>query len=330
MGITNTTAPGKLILCGEHAVVYGCPAIALPLNGVRARVQIVDGAAGSGVCICARDLEREWIAGQSITDPLGDLAFATFHHLGTGVSDVTITITSDIPIAGGLGSGAAVATALVRGLATHLGRDIPAETVSNLVYCSEQRYHGTPSGIDNTVIAFERPIWFVRQRVVQTSDEQEQADAPQSPPPPPIIEPVKVSTPFTLLIGDTGVRSKTRLPVAEVRRRWIADPQVSEELFAQVAALVHEIRLVLTTGDIPRLGMLLNTNQHVLQQMGVSSPELEQLVDAALAAGALGAKLSGAGWGGVMLALVDELRREAVASALRRAGAARVMQTVVT
>jgi len=76
--------------------------------------------------------------------------------------------------------------------------------------------------------------------------------------------------------------------------------------------------------------MLLNTNQHVLQQMGVSSPELEQLVDAALAAGALGAKLSGAGWGGVMLALVDELRREAVASALRRAGAARVMQTVVT
>jgi len=167
--MTEASAPGKIILCGEHAVVYGRPAIALPLADLRARVVVEPGDAGSGITIDAPDLERRWTLASAPDHPLSALIVSVLDHLSRGAqSDVPapalqIHITSTIPIAEGMGSGAAVATALVRALATHLGHELPAEAVSTLVYTSERRFHGTPSGIDNTVIAFERPIWFVRR-----------------------------------------------------------------------------------------------------------------------------------------------------------------------
>jgi mevalonate kinase len=231
-----------------------------------------------------------------------------------------------------MGSGAAVATAVVRALAAHLGRQLAPAEISALVYPSEQRFHGTPSGIDNTVSAYEQPIWFVRQ---QTKDEGPKTKDESSDssfvlrPPSPLIEPITIASPFILLIGDTGVRSATRLPVGEVRKRWQAAPARYEALVDQVGAIVTQVRDVLEQGDIPALGPLLSQNHTLLQQIGVSSPELDALVVAAQAAGALGAKLSGAGWGGVMLALVTPDTRVQVAAALEQAGAKRVIATVV-
>ena len=143
-----------------------------------------------------------------------------------------------------MGSGAAVATAIARALAAHLGRQLTPSEISPLVYASEQRFHGTPSGIDNTVIAYEQPIWFQRTEIRDWRSGSGDA-SPQSPISdlqPPLIEPITIASPFTLLIGETGVRSATRLPVGEVRRRWQADPARYEALFDQVGAIVMQAR----------------------------------------------------------------------------------------
>ncbi|NJN65948.1 MAG: mevalonate kinase [Chloroflexaceae bacterium] len=316
---SSASAPAKLILCGEHAVVYGRPAIALPLAGVRANVQVDQGRPGSGITLRATNLHQEWKVDGASPDPLGELALATLHHLGIPPSDLVIMIDSAIPIAGGMGSGAAVATALVRALAAHIGCVLPAGEISALVYTCEQRYHGTPSGIDNTVIAHERPIWFERR---MGSGQRRTVNH---------IEPVAIANPLTLVIGDTGVRSETRLPVGEVRQRWQADPTTYEALFDQVGSLVRQAREALAMGDHESLGPLLNENQRLLETMGVSSPELARLVQAARDAGASGAKLSGAGWGGVMLALADDddITRRAIVGALKRAGAVQVLETQI-
>jgi mevalonate kinase len=339
------SAPAKLILCGEHAVVYGRPAIALPLAGIRASVEVAD-RHGSGIVVLARDLRRRWRVTDEPNNPLSELitnllAYLETHplirspaHPLTRSPDLRIAITSTIPIASGMGSGAAVATALVRALAAHLGRALPPAEISALVYASEQRYHGTPSGIDNTVIAYEQPIWFQRTKDERrkTEDEEMASDKRSSfvlGPSSALIEPATIAQPFTLLIADTGVRSATRLPVGEVRQRWQAAPARYEALFSQIGDLVVQVRVALAKGDILALGPLLSRNHALLQQIGVSSPELDVLVAAAQASGALGAKLSGAGWGGVMLALVTPAARECVAQALAVAGAKRVIETTI-
>ena len=311
-------------------MVYGCPAIALPLDGIRARAAVADGRAGSGILVVARDLRRRWRVADDPGNPLSELVASALEYFDTHpltrspahplthMPDLKITITSTIPIASGMGSGAAVATALVRAIAGHLGRSLAPAEVSALVYTSEQRFHGTPSGIDNTVIAYERPIWFKRSNV-QTFERSNV----------PLIEPIAIAQPFTLLVGDTGVHSATSAPVGEVRRRWQADPARYHALFDQVSALVARARALLAQGDVPALGRLLSANHLLLLQIGVSSPELDALVAAAQRAGALGAKLSGAGWGGVMLALVTPATREAVTRALDQAGAQRVLETTI-
>jgi mevalonate kinase len=315
-------ASGKIILCGEHAVVYARPAIALPLSDVRAYVTVQPAQpAASGITFHAPDLGQTWTLDDNPEHPLSELTRHTLAELGVErTPTLRLQITSSIPIASGLGSGAAIATAIVRALSAHMGRSLTNQAISALVYASERRFHGTPSGIDNTVVAFEQPIWFCRPSAAQLATTQDAR---------PTIEPIQIAAPFTLLIGDTGIRSATHLPVGDVRKRWQADPAHYEALFDQVDALVTQARQALASGAIDTLGGLLNQNHTVLQQIGVSSPELDRLVEAARAAGALGAKLSGGGWGGIMIALVEPHTRERVAEALRAANAANVLETTV-
>lgn len=319
-------APGKLILCGEHVVVYGRPAIALPISALRARVALADGPVGSGINFEARDIGVLWALEDDPTNPLSQIVTSLLTHLGiTRTPDIRLTISSDMPIASGMGSGAAVATALVRAVAARFGRALPPDEVSALVYASEKGYHGTPSGIDNTVIAYEQPIWFVRRP--QADGQPPAGEAERGPDT--TIEPIQIAAPLTLLIGDTGVRSATHMPVGTLRQRWQDEPERYEELFTAVGALVGQARAALAQGQAETLGGLLDQNHALLQQIGVSSPELDQLVAAAQAAGALGAKLSGAGWGGVMLALVTPASRAGVAAALAAAGATKVFETSI-
>jgi mevalonate kinase len=334
----EASAPAKLILCGEHAVVYGSAAIALPLNDIRAHAQAAPAPQGSGIRLHTPDLEDTWTLTERPEHPLSELTLAALRRLqvlAPEPPDLEITIRSAIPVAGGMGSGAAVATALVRALASICGLVLAPDDVAALVYLSEQRYHGTPSGIDSTVIAYEQAIWYERPQHGQPEpavvrQAAQVPGAPQRPQSETLIEPLEIGEPFMLVIGDTGLRSETRLPVGEVRRRWEADQQNYQYLFNRVDYVVRQVRLALATGDTTTLGLMLNENQELLEQMGVSSPELNRLVAAAQRAGALGAKLSGGGWGGVMLALADDTEHATeIAEALRRAGATDVRVTQV-
>jgi mevalonate kinase len=332
---TQRSASGKIILCGEHAVVYGRPAIALPLADVRAHAIVHSSTRGTGITIDAPDLERRWTLADAHDHPLSELIANIFTYLGiASPPNLLIEIESTIPIASGMGSGAAIATALVRALAVHLSRDLSAAEISALVYTSEQRFHGTPSGIDNTVIAYEQPIWYVRTSPSSAVSSQLQVTATK--PPGTVdhglrttIEPIAIAAPFTLLIGDTGLRSPTHLPVGEVRHRWQAQSALYETLFDAVGELVVRARAALALGNLATLGGLLDQNHDLLAQIAVSSTELDRLVGAARAAGALGAKLSGAGWGGIMIALVTPAIIQDVTQALRGAGAVRVLKTTI-
>jgi mevalonate kinase len=313
-------APGKVILFGEHAVVYGRPAIAVPVMDVQAMATVTAGEPGSGVCIQAADLpapdgrpggRRYRLRDAPADDPLRasvELSLAAFlsnqrdRGLGSPDSepDLLIGITSTIPMARGLGSGAAVATAVARALAGYFGRVPQPGEISGLVYEVEKLHHGTPSGIDNTVIAYEQPVYFVRGEGMAR---------------------LRVGAALSLVIADTGVVSSTRAVVEDVRRRWQAQPDHYEGVFDEIGAIARQARSAIERGDPSAVGRLMNENHELLVGLGVSSPELDALVKAARAAGALGAKLSGAGWGGNALALVEPGRAPAIASAMREAGA---------
>ena len=313
----TTHAVAKLIIAGEHAVVYRRPAIAVPVPAIRAQVQIVTAPHGQGCIIHSPDLARSGQLGVD-SDPLLDLVSDILSSWHNPIPDVTITITSDIPIASGMGSGAAVATALVRALAQFLHHDIDSDAVGALVYRSEQRLHGTPSGIDNTVIAYDQPIAFCRR--------PPRADGtPQTA----LIAPLTITHPVTLVVGDSGERSPTHLAVAGVRQRRDQATAHYDALFDAIAAVTVVAQQALASGDTPLLGALCTQNHSLLQAIGVSTPLLDQLVEAAIAAGAYGAKLSGAGVGGVMFAVTDATNSSAVAAAIQQAGATRTFTTTI-
>lgn len=306
----SATAPAKIILFGEHAVVYGRPALAAPVIHLRARATI-ERTDEPDVRLIAPDLNRAAdLSDVGPDNPLAAIVRVVEKSLGCSLSDgYTLSVTSDIPIAGGLGSGAAISVAVIRALAHYLGaaESMPREEVSHLAYEVEKLHHGTPSGIDNTVIAYEQPVYFVRR----------QQDN--------LIEPFAVARPIRLAIGDTGVRSATIDVVGDVRRRWSEDRDRFESIFDACGRIADEGRAALAAGELEVVGELMNQNQLWLERMTVSSSRLELLVRAARDAGALGAKLSGGGRGGNMIALVTPETEEAVVAALTAAGAARVL-----
>lgn len=308
--MVTATAPGKVILAGEHAVVYGRPAIAAPVWQVVATATITATAPGAGCTLVASDLGQVLqLADAGDNEPLAVVTRLTLARLGVAhMPDWRIELHSDIPIASGLGSGAALSTALVRAIFARLGQPAPPAVVSELVYESERFYHGVPSGIDNTVVAYGQPIWFVKGQ---------------------LPEPFTLAAPILLAIADTGIRSPTVLTVSKVREAWLQDRPRYEAIFDAIGDLVHAARRALEQGDVSALGGLLNANQALLQSMGVSCDAIETLVAAARAAGASGAKLSGAGGGGNIIALVEPTTAPAVHAALVAAGARRVIVTAL-
>ena len=328
----SASAPGKIILFGEHAVVYGQPALAIPITQVQATATILPspsgtiapevkrsgaqaGAGGEGkLWIEALNLGRRYrLSDADPRDPLAAAVRLTCAHAALLIpAGIAISIDSTIPIASGLGSGAAVCTALVRALAQYLNHPLTQSQISSIVFETEKLLHGTPSGIDNTVIAYARPVCFVKG---------------QDP------QPFTVAQPFRLLIADTGLASPTRITVGDVRAAWQKEPEHYEKIFAEIGGIVGEARALIEAEQTPSvsktLGVLMTRNHALLQQLTVSGPELDALVTAALKAGAQGAKLSGGGRGGNMLTLSTEETEAAVRSALERAGAKRVIGTTV-
>jgi len=313
----KTSAPGKIILFGEHAVVYNRPALAVPVNQVQVTAEVLD-SDSAGIFIDAPMVNlHDELNALPADHAIGSVILKVFSTLGLSSPSgrragdeggIEINITSTIPVAAGLGSGAAVSVALIRALSAYLNHPLPDEQVNDLVFKIEKLHHGTPSGIDNTVITFNKPVYFIKGQPIET---------------------FKTGKPFMIVIGDTGIPAPTKESVGDVRRLWIKDNITFENIFNEIAQLSLIARRSIESGKPELLGELMNQNHELLQQLTVSSPELDKLVEAAKNAGALGAKLSGGGRGGNMIALVEKETAENVSNALISAGAKRTIVTTI-
>jgi mevalonate kinase len=266
---------GKVILLGEHAVVYGVPAIAVGIErGARATVTPL--ASGP-----SRIIVRDWEVDVAADHATHDLARALSAALdASGVTrPVLVEVEADLPPGGGLGCSAALGVALVRALDARASK----AQVDERAMAWERVFHGNPSGVDAAVAAEGGCLLFEKGK----------------PP-----EPVCVHGALHLCVGSTGLASSTKSMVESVARLRARRPELVAKTFDGIHALVRNARLAIEAGDIFALGRLMDLNQMLLSGLFVSSQEIERLCDLARGAGALGAKLTGAGGGGSVVALV--------------------------
>ena len=231
----QTSAPAKAILLGEHAVVYGMPAIALPLSQVRAYADYQFSEAL--LSVSAENNSQFSLSWSQIrhraADPVALMIRQTAQRVGAKELRGNILIRSDIPIASGLGSGAAVSAALGRATAALLGVELSSGVLNELVYEVEKLHHGTPSGIDNTVVVYEKPVYFVKDK---------------------ILEFLQVSQPLRLIVADTGIAALTRDTVADVRHLCQQQPQRTRQLLEGIGKLTQLARQHLEAGEAQQLG----------------------------------------------------------------------------
>ena len=307
----TASAPGKIILFGEHAVVYGEPALAVPVPALQARAIISPNLSGSTGEV---QIEAPEI---SLATPLS--ALKPDHPLKAAISQVVgkenleqipacqIQINSSIPLSSGLGSSAAISSALIRALAGFLGRPLTDDEVSQAAFEVEKIHHGTPSGIDNSVIVFQKPVFY-------------QKGEP--------IEFLTIEKPFQILIAGSGSPGDTRQAVELVKQNWSREPERYQQYFSEIGDIARTARELLLKGQFRDLGPLMDQNQRLLGELGVSTPTLDHLAQTAKQAGALGAKLSGGGLGGYLIALVED-RIEPIREALIKEGASGLYLTTI-
>jgi mevalonate kinase len=268
-------AGGKVILLGEHAVVHGHGAV---VAGLAASVRVsvrprVDGA-------------REMVGESGERYP--HLATALQRALAIlelpATTGLTVTIGGDLPVAVGLGSSAALSVALLRALASASNRTLSDEQVARGAHLIEKLFHGTPSGVDSTAATFGGLLWF------------------EAGPPPRHLF-LRPAQAFEVVIALSGKRHETRATVGGLRERAAASPGVYAPVLRAIGEITDAARSAIESGSLSLLGELMSMNHLLLRALGVSTPELDRATEAALDAGALGAKLTGGGGGGAVVAL---------------------------
>lgn len=276
----NGSAAGKVILVGEHAAVYGKHVLALPIpSAVTTRI-VEDGGDQSQFVQALLKLIKQQLA---ISDDSFGLEFKSI-----------------LPPGMGLGVSAAMAVAAIRAIDQHCAKGMNDDAINQLAFDCEKLAHGNPSGIDNTIATFARPVLFSNAAELQMQ-ELELASSP------------------ALLIAFSSQRGSTLEQVAAVRSRYEAQTQHYTAVFDNIDALSLAASEALLSANYERLGMLMNTAHGLLNAIGVSTPELESMVAIARAAGATGAKLTGSGGGGSIVAVCPDSTAR-VAAALAEAG----------
>ncbi len=290
---------GKVVILGEHAVVYGRHAIAAPVPLViRARIEQCD--EGIHIMIPRWGVEYELARNPAERRSFEHAAGGILDELGLSARSMRIEVFPEVPRGMGLGGSAAIAVAIVRALDAEFSLGLDDAEVNRLAFESEKLAHGNPSGLDNTIACYGRPLVYRKGT-------------------PPLVELLNIVEPIPIVIGMTGSEGLTASTVARVGEAWKQDPKLYERIFDQIDGLVLRGVQAVRDRDLQTLGELMNICHGMLNALQVSTPELERLVAIARASGALGAKLTGGGGGGSIIALCDG-ETQPVAEAIRAAG----------
>lgn len=304
-------APGKIILFGEHAVVYGYPAIAVPIDAVQVRVSILPVIIENQSIIKIRN--TSWQKDIPFIeldeyDPIRISVENVYAHITQQPPHFEMTISSSIPIAAGLGSSAALAVAITKCMSQFLGIYLSNDEINALAYKSEEIQHGSPSGIDNSVITLDQPILFRKSKPVSQ---------------------IKIKSSIHIILADTGKRTLTKEVVAFVKQSLEKEPDFIKSILVEIGDVVEKASKALLHGEVNQLGSLMVRNHIALKKLGVSSIELDRLVESALKNGALGAKLCGGGKGGYMVAICEPTSCERVSLGLVSDGATHIISTTI-
>ena len=302
---------GKTILFGEHFVVYGLPALVAGIAS-ETTAEITRVRSFGWKLIDKRPAmpgykEKKYEEQKASIDNM-------LKHLNidTTKTGFQIDLGGDLVCASGIGASAASCVAIARALNDEYSLGLDDDQINETAYVGEMGYHGTPSGLDNTASTFGGLIWFVRDLSGGF----------------PKFEKLKLGKAANLVIASTGLTASTKVVVGDVKKRKDADPDWFDSISREYNHLVYDARRALIELNFDKVGMLMNRNHDLLQQLTVSCKELDSLVDIARANGAIGAKITGTGRGGNMIALVPgEASMKRVADALKRGGAAGVWMT---
>jgi mevalonate kinase len=290
---------GKVILFNEHFVVYGVPSIVSAID--RATTATVEPFKGKGWSL---DDRREATPNYK-EDKLEQQKESIERILKAARVDSTknpikITLGGDLVAASGIGASAASCVAIARALSEEFNLRFSDERINEIAYEGERAYHGAPSGVDNTAATYGGLIWFVKGRP---------------------IELIKIKKPVEIVMGNTGVVTDTKAAVAGVRERKEKYPEKYAKIFKEAEDLAYKARKAIESYDLKVVGKYMDENHKQLQEIELSCKELDFLVGIARKHGALGAKLTGGGLGGNMVALTPgrELQ-EKVARAIEKEG----------
>jgi mevalonate kinase len=284
------SAPGKVILAGEHSVVYGYPAIAVSI-GLRCYVEITD--IQEGIRIHAEDLEvshhylmqdlLDITQGKVINPKLDNIALWIKQSLSES-PNVSLKIRSEIPISAGLGSSAAVAVATVAAIADLHDQQLSSDEISRLAFEAEKINHGTPSGIDNSIATYGGLLKFQGGKINRK----------------------KIDNPIPLIIGNTQIPRDTKHLVSKVASLKDYNPPIMDGILQAIGKLTEDVENCMKSNDLNMLGSLFNMNQGLLDAIGVGHPSISEVIWKMREHGALGAKLTGAGGGGCVIALAKD------------------------
>jgi len=268
--------------------VYGLSAIASALGSyTSAEVKVVD---GKGFEVIDERPATPGYKEKKYNEAMQSIKNVIEHmNIDIGCQKLEITFSGDLFAASGVGASAAQATALARALNDKFTLMWDDEKINEAAYEGERAYHGTPSGIDNTASTYGGLIWFMKNLKGGKN----------------VMEILQSGKKMPLVIGNTGITASTVEVVADVRKLKEANPLMFEKIFSVYHSLAIDAKVALLEGDAVSIGKLMSQNHKLLQDITVSGEINDRLVDIALNHGALGAKMTGTGRGGLVIALAE-------------------------